>query len=268
MQTVLGTPITHLAPSDGPAFLISDLHVPLGGGKVLAFLDAALAAARRERARLLVLGDLFDTYITARQTDVLIWRDVAARFREAHDDGVRIDVLPGNRDFLLGPEFVAASRAQLHPGGLRLRLGGVDTLLLHGDELCQNDLPYQRAKKWLRSRWLRLVARRLPVGLALRAAERARQKSAQVIASGDQSRFLPTRAAVDATFQTGARRLVFGHIHRLATATLPTGQETFVLPAFDATATGYRVDRSGITPVRFEPESVVTSDEPAPLPLR
>jgi UDP-2,3-diacylglucosamine hydrolase len=108
-----------------------------------------------------VLGDLFDSYVSRRQVAFGVWRDVAAAFAGAAAVGTEVWLLCGNRDFLLGPEFAAASRVHLVDGGVRTRLAGADTLLLHGDELCQNDLPYQRAKRWLRHPLTRAVARRL-----------------------------------------------------------------------------------------------------------
>ncbi|MCA8952903.1 MAG: UDP-2,3-diacylglucosamine diphosphatase [Planctomycetes bacterium] len=266
---VLGTPIATLAPHDGAAFLISDLHVPADGGRALHNLDLALAAAVAERSRLFVLGDLFDSYVTKRQIEVGSWRLVAERLRAVVAAGVAVDVLRGNRDFLLGPEFEAASGARLHDGGVRVRLGGVDTLLLHGDELCQNDLPYQRAKRWLRSAPTRAIARRLPLALALKAAARARRRSAAVIASGDQTRFLPTRAAVEAAFAIGVERLVFGHIHRQATGPFGAGRY-WVLPAFDAErAVGLRVVDGDFGPVQFQTgaaTAAVAAGEPCPFP--
>lgn len=215
MTDVLGTTV-HTGPAAASAFLISDLHVPQGGGAVVDGLAGALHAALRGRSALFVLGDLFDSYVSRAQIRTGVWRDVAARCRKAAQDGLRIVVLPGNRDFLLGPEFVRASGAELVAGGYRATLGGVDTLLLHGDELCQNDLPYQRAKRWLRAPAVRWLGRRLPLGVALAVAERARRRSRAVIAGGDQGRFLPSEQAVRAAFATGVARLAFGHVHRHA----------------------------------------------------
>lgn len=249
MSDVLGTKIRDGAPAER-AVLISDLHVGTDGGRVLAGLDAAIAVAREQADALFVLGDLFDSYVCRGQIRVGIWREVAERFRKAADDGLRIVVLVGNRDFLLGDEFVQASGAELVPGGYRLRMGGVDTLLVHGDELCQNDLPYQRAKRWLRHPITRWIARRLPVSLARRAAEKARKKSQQVIHSGDQTRFLPSERAVAAAFAGGAQRLVFGHIHRHGHGAFGEGVY-HVLPAFDAEAVGLVVAGDGPQPTSF-----------------
>jgi UDP-2,3-diacylglucosamine hydrolase len=250
LTDVLGTAVTALPADDRPALLVSDLHVPADGGEVVEHLCGVFAAAQRLMARVFVLGDLFDSYVTRAQIRTGVWRDVAAHFAAAARAGVEIRALHGNRDFLLGPEFEAASGASLCAGGLRVRLAGADTLLLHGDELCQNDLPYQRAKRWLRHPVTRWVARHLPLSLALAAAGRARAKSAMVVAGGDQQRFLPTRRALDAAFATGVLRLVFGHIHRHATGPFGGGRY-WVLPAFDATATGLLAADGAFTAVRF-----------------
>jgi UDP-2,3-diacylglucosamine hydrolase len=252
LSTVLGTRIHALDPVPARAFVISDLHVPDHGGEPFALLQRALDACERERAALLVLGDLFDSYVSRAQVRVGVWRDVAAAFAAAAKHGVAIHVLHGNRDFLLGPEFERASGARVVAGGLRGLLAGRDTLLLHGDELCVADLPYQRAKRWLRHPVTRSVLRALPLRLALAAAARARRKSRMVIASGDQGRFLPTVAALDAVAASGARRVVFGHIHRSAHGH-HGALEYRVLPAFDATGTGLSISADAVTAVAFGP---------------
>lgn len=261
MSAVFGTPLRELPKDDRPALLISDLHVPADGGEVLARLDAALAAARSLGARLFVLGDLFDSYICRAQVKVGIWCTVAERFAAAAAAGTEVYLLRGNRDFLLGDEFVAASHVHLAPGGLIVHLAGEATVLLHGDELCRNDVPYQKAKRWLRHPLTQWVARRLPLAVALRVAERARIRSKMVIQSGDQTRFLPTQAALVEAFTSGAHRVVFGHIHRHAKGEL-AGGGYWVLPAFDAEGIGLLADAKGLRAVRFLGADVA----PAPVP--
>lgn len=266
MTNVLGTRVHALAAACPRALLVSDLHLADAGDAAFAALGHAVAAARRERTPLFLLGDLFDSYVARGQARVGVWRDAAALLRTLADDGAPAHVLHGNRDFLLGAEFATASGAVVVAGGLRGALGGVDTLLLHGDELCQNDLPYQRAKRWLRHPLTRAIARSLPVGLAVRVAARARAKSAMVIRSGDQTRFLPSAAAVDAAFATGAARLVFGHVHRFAWGRRGAG-EYRVLPAFDADPIGVAVDAAGWRPVRCGSAGLVAVADPGPCPF-
>jgi UDP-2,3-diacylglucosamine hydrolase len=249
---VLGTRLFAFERDVPEAFLISDLHVPADGGAAFGHLQSAVACAISARAALLILGDLFDSYVCRAQVRHGIWREVANLLASARTAGVAVELLHGNRDFLLGPEFAAATGAAVFAGGRRGVLGGVDTLLLHGDELCQNDLPYQRAKRWLRHPLTRAVARSLPLRVALGVAERARKKSQMVIQSGDQTRFLPTRRALGEAMASGASRLVFGHIHRFAHGR-EAGGEYWVLPAFDATGVGLRCAGGTGEPVRFRP---------------
>lgn len=245
---VLGTRIFEIdgdvAGGDTATVVLSDLHVPQDGGAVVAWLAAALAAAGQQRRRVFVLGDLFDSYVTPAQLRVGVWRDVAGAFAAASAAGARIAVLHGNRDFLLGAEWERATGAAVVPGGIRTVLGGRRTLLLHGDELCQADLPYQRAKRWLRRPLLKAIARRLPLSAALWVAARARRRSAMVIARGDPTRFLPTRKALDAALAAGVERVVFGHIHRLARGNIAQG-EYLVLPAFDRAGVLWCADGDG-----------------------
>lgn len=266
VATALGTRVHALAQPCERALLVSDLHLTAAVGAPFAALGHAVAAARRERRALFLLGDVFDSYVARGQVRVGVWRDTATLLRTLADDGLAAHLLHGNRDFLLGPEFAAASGAVVVAGGLRGAIGGVDTLLLHGDELCQNDLPYQRAKRWLRHPLTRALARSLPVALAVRVAARARAKSAMVIRSGDQTRFLPTAAAVDAAFASGAKRLAFGHIHHFAWGQR-RGGEYRVLPAFDADPVGIAVDPAGWRAVRCGEAGLEPVADPGPCPF-
>lgn len=260
MKRVLGTEVHDLGEADGPALLCSDLHVPIDGGPVTGRLCALLEHAAALRARLFVLGDLFDSYVCPAQLSVGVYREVAAELRAAVDAGVTLVVLHGNRDFLLGAEFERATGGRVVPGGVRCRLGGRTALLLHGDELCQHDLPYQRAKRWLRRPWVRALARRLPLRAALWVAERARRRSGRVTAAGDPARFRPTAAAVGEAFASGCEVLVFGHVHRAARGRFGApaagggrGEgEYVVLPAFDRDGTGLRADGGSLAFARVD----------------
>lgn len=248
-MNVLGTDVRAGAPAER-AVLISDLHVGPGDEAVLEGLDAAVRYAQGHADALIVLGDLFDSYVSRAQVRVGVWRDVAARFRAAAQAGLRVVLMVGNRDFLLGREFEQQSAVELVHGGYRARLGGADTLLLHGDELCQNDVPYQRAKRWLRHPVTRSLARRLPLALAQRAAARARARSRAVVQRGDPARFLPSARAVGAAVAGGVERLVFGHIHRRSSGCYGEA-EYHVLPAFDEGSVGLLVCPGRCESVRF-----------------
>ena len=228
----LGTEVFDVDGGDRETFVLSDLHVPHGGGPVVGWLGDVLRRAAAARARVLVLGDLFDSYVTPRQLRTGVHRDTAVLFADAARGGADIALLHGNRDFLLGREWTEATGCAVVGGGMRTELAGQRALLLHGDELCVRDEPYQRAKRWLRRPWVKALARSLPMSLADRVARRAREKSRMVIQGGDQSRFLPPGEAIVAALAVDVDLLVFGHIHRLAMGSVAGGSYR-VLPAFD-----------------------------------
>ena len=49
----------------------------------------------------------------------------------------------GNRDFLIGKRFCAATGASLLQDPTVAEIDGVKTLLVHGDTLCTDDVEYQ-----------------------------------------------------------------------------------------------------------------------------
>ncbi len=250
-ERIAGTPIeTALDDDRERTILVSDLHIPSDGGRVFEMFRQLLAdASATPSTRLIVLGDMFDVYTGPKQARVGVWRDTVEALAGTANAGVSITLMRGNRDFMLGTGFGGAASCRVVPGGIWIRLGDRRCLLLHGDELCQRDVPYQRAKRLLRNPLTRSVLRHLPLKLALHLAERARNKSAAVIASGDQTRFDPVASALTEVFDGGADLLVFGHIHRPARGRFEGSageghREYAILPAFDVDGVHLMWERS------------------------
>lgn len=249
-RRVVGTPIESAHDDDRSCtVLVSDLHIPEDGGPAKEmFCDLLASIEEPTRTRVIVLGDLFDVYIGPKQNTVGVWRQIAEALAASAERGVSVTVLHGNRDFMLDGAFADSGRCRVVAGGLQIQLDGQACLLLHGDELCQRDLPYQRAKRLLRHPLTRAIVRNLPLSLSTRLAARARNRSVSVIASGDQTRFDPTAKAMQEVFDGSVSRLVFGHIHRPARGSYAVhgvdedseasggkAGEYAILPAFDAT---------------------------------
>lgn len=217
MTTVLGTRVFALAEPAPAAFLISDLHVPADGGQALAHLHHAVAAAEAARAALFVLGDLFDSYVCRAQVRHGVWRDVAARFAAAGRAGVRVTVLHGNRDFLLGAGFEARSGCRLLPDPVVTTLYGERVLLTHGDLLCTGDAAYQELRTTVRGAYFQREVARLSLeqrellAAAARAGSRAHTSTvrAEIMDVDPGALAALVRAA-------GVGTIVHGHTHRPA----------------------------------------------------
>ena len=152
-------------------FFISDLHLsPRSPGATALFLRFLAGRARQAEA-LYILGDLFEAWIGDDDIDDPFHARIVAALRAAADAGVRISLMHGNRDFLLGQKFADAAGLRLLADPYDLTLPEWSFVLSHGDALCLDDTAYQafrarvRTPEWqekmlARPRFLRrLVAR-------------------------------------------------------------------------------------------------------------
>jgi UDP-2,3-diacylglucosamine hydrolase len=181
-----------------------------------AFFDFCDGPAR-DAAALYVLGDLFDAWVGDDQIREDLAGRVAAALGQLSKAGVSVALMRGNRDLLLGERFADAAGAALLPEQIVVDLYGTRTLLLHGDELCTDDVAYQSFRRWARNparqrRFLALpyVARRAFVAWVRRRSrmETANKPEAIMDVNAD---------AVMAAFRDhNVGRMIHGHTHRPA----------------------------------------------------
>ena len=203
----------------GRDLLISDLHLseerPSITGCFLQFLKGEAASARS----LYILGDLFDYWIgddALREPDAdTLAGEVAAGLRTLALGGTAVHVMQGNRDFLLGGEFLAACSALPLADPTVAEIGGVETLLMHGDTLCTDDLDYiawrrtARSAQWQAEFLAAPIAQRRARSRALRTESEAR-KRAKSMAIMDVN----PDAVREAFRRHKVARLIHGHTHR------------------------------------------------------
>ena len=135
--------------------------------------------------------------------------------RALADSGVPLFVARGNRDFMLGGAFEAASGATLLPEQLRLDLHGVPTLLSHGDELCTDDAEYQAYRARVRTPEAMRRLMRLPYFVRrLMAAWLRRKSSSDKSLKPEYIMDVNAEAVADAFRRHGAQRMIHGHTHR------------------------------------------------------
>jgi len=241
---ILGTRVFRVEVSDPEEVtLVSDLHlVPDDRAKIAAF--DALVASRPAGSKLLVLGDLFEFWTGRSQLRVPAWRGLIDILRRAGERGVRVYLFWGNRDFQLDRRFERATGTVVVPGGALLVAPDRTLLCLHGDELCQNDAGYQRAKRWLRSTPVRFLLHALPYSLTARMAAGARGQSRKAIAKTDPTRLFPSRRALASVRRSGTSELCFGHVHVASTGALPGDGEAgryWILPSFESDDSGHAI---------------------------
>src|SRR3954469_3869262 len=132
------------------ALFISDLHLDAEHPETIRRFTTFMQHEARGATELYILGDLFEAWIGDDDDDPRLTPIIRA-IREATDSGVSCAVMHGNRDFLLGEKFCAATGCRLLGDYQRIEINGEPLLLTHGDLLCTDDTRYQALRGQLRS---------------------------------------------------------------------------------------------------------------------
>ena len=194
------------------ALLISDLHLPNTASPLRHGFLNFLSGPARSAGAVYILGDLFEYWIGDAE-GLQDYAPEAAALRALTATGVPVYVMAGNRDFLLGRRFAAATGVTLLNDPTQHTLGGVETLLAHGDRYCTDDRGYQRWRWWSRQRWLQMLYANFPVRWRRGIAGYARGNEAP--AKTPKMIYDVTDEGIALAF-TGAtaNRLIHGHTHR------------------------------------------------------
>lgn len=201
--------------------LLADLHLPVApDAHEASFLNEAFlrfcAGPARAAERVFLLGDVFESWVGDDLGLADYPREIAA-LKALSDSGVQLFYQTGNRDFLLGRAFERAT------GALRLAdehlevLGGVPTLLAHGDQFCSDDVGYQRWRGFSRNRVAQWLFLRLPAARRRRIAGGLRDGSASSKRNKPQNIMDVNAEAIAAAFaKHQVTRMIHGHTHRPA----------------------------------------------------
>ncbi|MBI4985665.1 MAG: UDP-2,3-diacylglucosamine diphosphatase [Rhodocyclales bacterium] len=228
-----------------PTLFVSDLHLHPSRPETADRFGAFLAGPARQAQALYILGDLFDAWAGDDDLGDAFNAGVCADLKTLATAGTRIYFLPGNRDFLIGDACAAACGMTPLADATVVDIGGVATLLLHGDTLCTEDREYQDFRAVVRSPdWRRdFLAKPLAVRKAEIAALRARSESGKRVKPA--ALMDVSAAAVAQAFATHrVTRIIHGHIHRQAHH-LHDGGERWALPEWDHRGGALACDEAG-----------------------
>lgn len=205
---------------------ISDLHLSVQAPGATRLLLDFLAGRARQAEALYILGDLFeawpgdDAIAAGGDADDRHNAAIVAALRALADHGVALNVMHGNRDFLLGERFAEMTGARLLPDPHTLSLPAWQFVLSHGDALCTDDVDYQAFRRQVRDPGWRdaFLAKPLAERKAIAAALR-RQSEAAKREKHDQAAYLMDLnpgATEDFLRAHGYATFIHGHTHRPA----------------------------------------------------
>ena len=195
---------------------ISDLHLDAGEPETIRrFVNFVATEARAARA-LYILGDLFEAWVGDDEDDPQL-APVQAALTDLTRAGVPCALMHGNRDFLIGPKFCAATGCRLLGDYERVHLYGSTVLLTHGDLLCTDDTRYMSLRGTLRNpAWQRDFLAK-PLAERRKIAAELRQLSAAEIASKSYDIMDVNQSTVESVMREhDVSLLLHGHTHRPA----------------------------------------------------
>ncbi len=195
---------------------ISDLHLQSSTPKLTELAFELFSTVDCEC--LYILGDLFEYWIGDDCIDHTA-EAVSQKLKTLHKRGTEIKVMHGNRDFLLGDEYVNAFGGQLIPDdSIELDIAGKPTLLMHGDTLCTDDTQYQfyrrmvRNRDWQRDFLAKSVSEREATARMIRSTSKASGSRAHRNSIAD----INTDTLLQTVNNHQVERVVHGHTHRPA----------------------------------------------------
>ena len=241
----------------GTARFVSDLHLrPERPDLTDRFAGFLAESATAEIEALFILGDLFEYWIGDDDLADPFNTRVCALLRKLADQGTRIGFIAGNRDFLVGKAFAAAAGIMLMGDVEKVGVGGTPTLLMHGDTVCTDDLPYQQFRQMVRGKtWqTEFLARPLPerraevASLRLRSIEAMQGKTDQIMDANS--------GAIQAVLAShGCMRLIHGHTHRPGHEQVPLASgsvERWVLSDWDTgRGDALEISASGVRRINY-----------------
>ena len=224
------------------AILCSDIHLSTTTDKIsTAFIhwlkESCLGKTRAKPDWLLILGDLFDAWIgddmleTADPPEYLIW--LVSILKEISQSGVKVGIMHGNRDFLIGEDFCKKTRAKLLPQEILLsdNQSKSNYLLMHGDQLCTDDEEHQKFRKMVLSKNWRDVFLKKDISDRLLIASQMRKESNYAKSRKRQEIMDINVSEVEKQLNyANASVIIHGHTHRPGSYELPSGRKRIVLP--------------------------------------
>lgn len=209
-----------MIPQYASALLISDLHLtpsmPLTAQR---FFDFCEKEAPKVEV-VFILGDLFEYWVGDDAALHSPFHQEVKRALATLSTKVKTYYFHGNRDFLIGSDFLNKTGMTLLPDPSKLEIAGHDYVLCHGDGLCTADVGYQAFRSLVRKPWLQKLFLLMPLDWRRGIANHLRSQSAQQYQHTQQQspalaqiKTNVTLAACAAVLRGQSDRLIHGHTH-------------------------------------------------------
>ncbi|MFO1258631.1 MAG: UDP-2,3-diacylglucosamine diphosphatase [Gammaproteobacteria bacterium] len=192
----------------------SDIHLSPSRPELADLFFKFLNGPCQTADALYLLGDIFEGWVGDDDLNPY-YESIEQSLWLLNQHGTQIYFMPGNRDFMIGNDFLKRTGCIGLEDPTAIDLFGQTTLLMHGDTLCTLDVKYQRFRKFARHPLTRLVFLNLPLKLRQSIFGGFRNKSKQAVSQKPMHIMDVTPEAVCSTFkQFKVSQIIHGHVHR------------------------------------------------------
>jgi UDP-2,3-diacylglucosamine hydrolase len=197
------------------SLFISDLHLSADQPHSMAAFRHFIANIAPQAEALYILGDLFEYWAGDDDLHDPFHSQVISALHGLAARDVKVYLLHGNRDLLMGVELARACLATLLDDPTQLDLYGTNTLLSHGDTLCTDDIEYQKFRTQVHDETFQKNFLAQPLAARKAHIEQLRQRSTLAKQHKDSVIMDVNDAAVAELLRAyHYPRLIHGHTHR------------------------------------------------------
>ncbi len=196
---------------------ISDLHLDEKRPQVCRAFFHYMDSLNGETEALYILGDLFEAWV-GDDDDLAFHQNILDKLREKTASGLKIFIMHGNRDFIIGKLFEEKTGCQLISDPFLFEYQDKKILLMHGDSLCIEDAEYQQFREQMRNPDIQAMLMSKTLDERRQMAESLRNQSKEVNSEKTEEIMDVTQSEVERLMsEHQVDTLIHGHTHRPAT---------------------------------------------------
>lgn len=182
--------------------------------RFFVFLDKI---SNKQTKALYILGDFFEVWVgDDEQTE--FQRKVASSLKSLTEQGIKLYIMQGNRDFLLKQGYAKQCGGILLNDPHTIQIKQQTIILTHGDNLCTDDKGYMFYRYIVHLTWLQAIFLKLPLVWRKKIAKKLRENSEKHSQKKPLSRQdVNVASLIKLCHAHKSNFLIHGHTHRPAT---------------------------------------------------
>lgn len=194
---------------------ISDLHLAPERPEIINIFRRFADEIAARADSLYILGDFLEYWLGDDDPAIALSPVFEKLIELDEKHATKVFFMHGNRDFLIGADLAQHCHFNIISEPHRITIHGHDTLLMHGDTLCTDDIEYQNFRSMVRSTaWQQQILDK-SIDERIQIAKDLREKSQQSTAEKAEYIMDVNQRAVDKTFADNhIDLLIHGHTHR------------------------------------------------------